>query len=186
MVMKSLVVLTWLPLAQSLLFAGSVLDFKLANTLGSNMVLEHAPSSACLFGQAKGGVQIQIFLDGNLNTQGSANSAGDWRVCLTPQASGGPHEVGILLVACVTGANLSELVLLASQKERSIFPILLKGGLGEKYATFSSQEKLGMNFFLWKGLSAFYENTPSIEPGMLVNRSLTTHPFCHFFIYRSR
>lgn len=66
---------------------------KLANTLGSHMVLQRAPLSACLWGWTEPLSQISISIDGSLSAQGKAAVNGGWKVCLGPQPAGGPYTV---------------------------------------------------------------------------------------------
>jgi hypothetical protein len=74
-------------------------SLQLAATLGSHMVLQQAPLSACLYGTAAPGLGITVLVDGEEDQGGVSSSEGRWEVCLTPREAGGPHEVSKKSVA---------------------------------------------------------------------------------------
>jgi hypothetical protein len=66
---------------------------RFSQTLGSSMVLQREPYSACVFGQADPYIQLTVKVDGAEEaTLMSHWLTGEFRQCLRPRPAGGPHE----------------------------------------------------------------------------------------------
>jgi len=66
---------------------------RLSSTLGSHMVLQSSPASACLYGWGTPLEAIKVKINGVVDNDGIVEKDGSWTVCLTPQVAGGPNEV---------------------------------------------------------------------------------------------